>query len=371
MSGSRGWTRRLAWVERLSGVEPSSLDIEWFSESRSEEIGRGLAEALTGNGPPGYPLLPAALGACREHDVVALAGLPSRLDRRGRAPYRPTLFADASRPEQAWLAFEPTTPPIYWVPAGTSARSLAAARAAYEVRGYPHEHGLRARGRWFVGHEEELGVDFGSLADALGNRACVDGLAWGTEHDLDPWGDRVRGGALGHSLEARRNLAQRADAMVAVSVRTVFSGSVVTLRTFEGFLSVEARYRPSAHPEAVRALNERLGAAFPEDLPMDVVAPLFGLPMSARPPIEELLRDPREERWRVHALSFALLAFDDLSAMQWLLHDALGASAERRGLAAELAHRFELHADLLRMLTSETDPALREELLLLTALGAS
>ncbi|MEZ4339736.1 MAG: hypothetical protein R3B82_24210 [Sandaracinaceae bacterium] len=352
------------WLEPLYLADDT---LDWLSESTSAERTSALEGALSVPGAPDHPLFAPVLERCRQRRPLALAQAPEVVDRRGIHAYRPTLWLDRAAPEQLWLGFDADTAPFFWEPAGADGAALGAtvARLAGEVR---HELDLDRHVRLFVGHVEQLGGGLEDLVTTIGARPGVDGLRWGTEPAFDPWPARWSGNMIAFQMRSAEVLAQRPDALPAISTRTVHSGSVITARDFAGFLTVDVRYA-SGHRGAA-GLASLEGNPFPVDLPMDALAALFGLPLHAARAMRDACAERSDEHFRYDAGAYAAMCFDDLAEMQWLLHDVLTGDADRRALAAELADRLELVGELLRLLARERDPVARQRLMDLTHVGA-
>jgi hypothetical protein len=374
------WKDRPAWVDGLYLSKPSSdgggrFGLEWLSEAASRNLAEDIRKRLREDGA-GYGLAPAVLEPMMAAPFLPLAHLPTRQDRRGMVPYRPTVFADLSRPEQAYLGLDALTPPLYWFGAGTTRESLEDAWAPYAPTRLPSRLELRREQRVFVGSARELG-DLASLSDALVMRPGIDSLRWGTAYDDDPWRDRVEGNLLAVMSMSRDVERQRPSALEALSSRTVFSGSIVTLTTFEGFYALSLRYQPIDHALVYGPINERFGTRFAGDVPLDAFMALTAFPgFGTAADIEVTLKDPRERANHIgDAVIYALLCHDDLRRLSWVVREPLAAPGaegkDLRRVAAQLAYRFELQAELCAMLESERDPDLSAMLLEMTRLGGA
>jgi hypothetical protein len=378
MAPEHWWKERPGWVDALYLATPDSkgdgrFGLEWLSEAASRSLAKDVRKRLREDGA-GYGLDPAVVEPMLASPFLPLAHLPTRSDRRGMVPYRPTLFADLSRPEQAYLGFDALTPPLYWLGAGTSRESLERAWAPYSPERLPSRLELRRERRFFVGSARELG-ELSALSDALVMRPGIDSLRWGTAYDDDPWRERVEGHLLAIMSMSRDVERQRPSALEALSCRTVFTGSLVTLTTFEGFYALSLRYAPVDHASVYGPLNERFGVRFPTDVPLDAFMALAAFSgFATADDMETTLKDPGERAHHIgDAVIYALLCHDDLRRLSWVVREPLAVPAaegkELRRVAAQLAYRFELQAELCAMLETETDPELSAMLLDMTRLG--
>lgn len=372
MKPAHWWKERPRWVDALRDAP----DLDWLSESTSEKLAQQMRAELLEGGGAGYGLAPEVVAASLERPVVPLARLPERSDRRGMIPYRPTLFGDPARPEQAWIGLDALTPPLLWIDAGTTPESLRAVWAPYALASLPARRELPRERRYFVGSPQQLG-ELEPLADALAHRPGLDTLAWGTVRDDDPWADRVDANALVMARVNDEVRRQSPAALPALTMRTVFTGSLVTLTLFEGCYTLTLRYRPCGHAALYERLNAQFGTRFPTDLPVDALMALTAFPtqMTAED-FEALLVDPNEASARIgDAVTYAALCFDDLRRLRWLVRDVLNvpgeAGADLRRAAAQIADRLDLVTELCAMLEAESDPALLEMLHDMTAMGGA
>ncbi len=223
-----------------------------------------------------------------------------------RAPLRPPSatplwLINTDAPDRLWLALSDTLSPLLWVDAGSTAERVRRTLDEHLVPQAVPEAELSGRVRLFAGRDDGAGLahfEHHFAADAF-----CDGLVWGTASPGDPYLDEPFSdamarpeGALTYLLRRQEAMAQMPGELPVVSVRTRLSKSVLRAEAHGDHLVVEARYRPArAAAPALRRWNEVVGADYPDDLPLDVVAALapFG-PASAAQVLAELLAEPGE-----------------------------------------------------------------------------
>lgn len=375
MARQHWWQDRPAWFDALHASEPGLGWIE--DEAEARQIVARIAEPyLEGGGPSGYFLADAHVADVRarwmEGDaIVPLAQLAERTDRRGLIAWRPTLFADRTRPESLHWALDERMPPIFWVDAGTDAASVRAAFAPYAPGRLPWRPAMYRSTRFFVGAEAALDIGIEGLVGWLAQKPLVDGLEWGSAHIDDPWADRVEAGALVIARAAADHSLQAPGALPSTSVRTALGGSHLTVASFEGFLTVEARYAPAPHGSTLAFLHAMYGVPNVPELPIDVAVALFGMRLSNADALFAQLRSPDARPARgAYAMALTALLHDDARRLGALL-DELAADPETRAAAIELSVRLDLSSRLYAMLATETDPDLRARLLEATSLGGA
>ncbi len=323
----------------LLARDQASLDIGVHFVDR--ESARALEAGLsTGpNAPRGVlpgPKVWPALADGRAFLAVAQSFVrPTRSAYDG--PGIATWFAHPERPGKLFLCMHPRIPAFLWPEVDATVDAIARALDPYREQlavEEPRSDDLRCRLRLFVGSSavpspysgklEEMGFHtFGRVAVSS---PFLERQAWRGAVAQDPHVYFVdRGGFDG--IVAERKAGQHDEQRPPMeSYRTRQSRSIFTIEQHRAGWVVDVRYRPSPHPAQTRALNERFGTRFPEDLPLDC----FGLVMHFDPAFtaEDLMPSiqpdlPPNERWRVHALGA-------------LMHESLALDAWLRGLPPEL-----------------------------------
>jgi hypothetical protein len=223
-----------------------------------------------------------------------------------RAPLRPPSttplwLINTDAPDRLWLALSDTLSPLLWVDAGATAERARGTLDEHLVPQAAPEEELPGRLRLFAGRDDGAGL--GHFERHFAADAFCDGLSWGTWSERDPYLDPCFAesmarpeGALSYLLGRQQSMAQLPGQLPVVSVRTRLSKSVLRAEAHGDHLVVEVRYRPTrAGAPALRRWNEVVGADYPDDLPLDVVAALapFG-PASAAQVLAELLTEPGE-----------------------------------------------------------------------------
>jgi hypothetical protein len=260
------------------------------------------------------PAMWQALGDSAAYVVVAEA-----LTRDPRTAYvgpaRARLLVHPDRPSRIALCLSPNIPAFLWPEASADVEGIAMLLAPYRRTLHvdePRLCDLPRSIRLYVGRTEvpspytgELEeMDFHTFSRVAVMSPFLESYGWGSEHREDPHRGFVDRGRLDGMLAHRQTAAMDPQRVPSESYRTMHSRSIITLeQTRMGFV-IEAKFRPSPHPDAVRALNARFETSFPEDLPLDCVGVLMHFAGSLT--AEELVRSidpglPQEEWWRLHA----------------------------------------------------------------------
>jgi hypothetical protein len=216
----------------------------------------------------------------------------------------PLWFINTDTPDRLWLALSDTLSPLLWVDAGSTAERVRRSLDEHLVPQAVPEADLPGRLRLFAGRDDGAGL--AHFERHFASDAFCDGLVWGTASEHDPYleapfADSMSNpeGALTYLLGRQQSMTQMPGELPVASVRTRLSKSVLRAEAHGDHLVVEVRYRPSraasAASAAIRRWNEVVGADYPDDLPLDVVAALasFG-PASAAQVLAELLSEPGE-----------------------------------------------------------------------------
>lgn len=266
-------------------------------------------------------------------EVALAAGSPPAL-----------LLCPVAAPTQLRVALTAAQPPPLWLPAGTSAESLAAALLPYREVAVPSRLQLPLPRRLFVGHTESLGAGFAELVARLAAHPAVEPAAWGSAYPDDPWPRPLPEAlpAAARELLGRHYAAQAPDLPRSMTFVSRWSRSLLSLEDHAGAL----------------VLAIAPGRAAPEAEPSPASSP-------ADPPLAGL---PADVRWALRGLPTAsaaeLLACLQPSPPGQPLSPVAGAAAGDRvtallGLAAIFAGDLQL-IEVLRSLSSATsDWALR------------
>ncbi|MDI3281975.1 hypothetical protein [Polyangium sp. 15x6] len=379
---SHWWKERKPFLDALfaetagDSGQPGKTGWAWLSEQQSREASARIQGTEESEEAPLGAWIPAeAHEACFEmlEGVVPLA---TRADLRGdrwmRKIHNPTLFGDPARPDQLWIALHETAPPPLWIPAGTTADSLAAAFTPYvwpETQDpLPSVIGLPRSVRIFLGTETEMGADFDTIVRFFQGLPMTDSLPWGTRFVADPWPDHPTGIALvGAGYRMPENMEQAEGAVSSITMRSRRLGAAISVSTQQKFCVLEVRYAPVAH-ESILPLLTRILPGLPKGLPSDMPADALAVVARFRGyQADELLgfvRNPEEEpSLGYHGMACLATMGDDGAAVRTLLAELGGRGDPRqRDLGYQLAsiarHKRFLHEAVLR----ETDADKREAL---------
>jgi hypothetical protein len=377
------WKERAQWLDGLyaatageTGGEAERKGFIWLSEHESRDMAARLRQDLDGDASTlaGW-IHEDAHEACRAALARAVP-LAHRgelcADRWARKLQSPMLFGDPARPEQIWLALDGTMPPPLWIPAGTTAASLAEAFAPYahpeldaplpSVLAMPHRICV------FIGTEQGFGADFDQLAGFVQSLPGTDSLPWGSRFMDDPWPARPTGIALiaaGHQMPEKT--AQLDGAVPTMTVRSRRLGAAITVAALGHFYTLRIHYTPVAHASVVGALRQIMPgrtAGLPLDMPVDALSVLarFGGMQAAE--ALAAMRDPAEQD-NLGFFAMATLAAlgDDGASVRALLRELIARpSPAERGLGYELASLARQTRILHEALLHETDPENRAAL---------
>ena len=310
-----------------------------------------------------------------------LAEGPYLLDRRTHGQYvRAQLWYDPERPGEAWLDIG-LVPSILWLPAGTTSSSVAKACHPYFHAEHPKRVELSRARRWMTGipstvlydvmtgrsfPDEKLPAEEAvfALAKQLILDPALEGWWWGSAHDEDPFPavfpPNTGGARLTSLLESATR--QNPERIPSCSFRTRWSGAVVTGEChFDYFLVLEARYSPVPNSRTIGDLNRQFETAFPEDLPVDVVAALLGRHLGTAEAIEaEVLAPGMDSPSLLHALAAVLHGDARLSDV--LRRAADSEHRRQREAVAQIAYRYGPRALLEEMWERESDSGLKGRL---------
>ncbi|MDI1482534.1 hypothetical protein [Polyangium sp. y55x31] len=348
--------------------QPGKSGWVWLSEQQSREASERIRSAEESEAPLGAWMPPEAHEACVEmlEGVVPLATRGDlRADRWMRKIHNPMLFADPARPDQLWIALHESAPPPLWIPAGTTADSLAAAFAPYawpETQDpLPSVVGLSRSVRIFIGTETGMGADFDTIVRFFQGMPMTDSLPWGTRFSEDPWPDRPTGIALiGAGYRMAENMAQAEGAVPSITMRSRRLGAALSVSSMEQFCVLEVRYTPVAHESILPLLTQLLPGlpkGLPSDMPVDALAVVARCRGYQADALLEFVRDPEEvSSLGYHAMGCLAVMGDDGAAVRTLLAELGGRDDPRqRSLGYHVAsvarHKRFLHEALLR----ETD----------------
>ncbi|MDI1444245.1 hypothetical protein [Polyangium sp. 6x1] len=371
---SHWWKERKPFLDALfaqtagDSGQPGKTGWVWLNEHESGEAAARIQSAEDEDAPLAAWIPQEAHEDCYGmlEGIVPLATRGGvRGDRWMRKIHNPTLFADPARPDQLWIALHETTPPPLWIPAGTTADSLAAAFAPYAwpetEEALPQVVGLPRSVRIYMGTETGMGADFDTIVRFFQNMPGTDSLPWGTRFAEDPWPDHPTGIALvSTGYRMGENMAQVDGAVPSITMRTRRLGAAITVSSMEKFCVVEVRYAPVAHESILPLLTQLLPdlpKGLPSDMPVDALAVLSRLRGYQADALLAFVRDPEEApSLGYHAMACLAVMGDDGAAVRTLLAELGGREdPEQRRLGYHFAslarHKRFLHEALLR----ETD----------------
>jgi hypothetical protein len=158
-------------------------------------------------------------------EVTLAAGSPPAL-----------LLCPVAAPTQLRVALTAAQPPPLWLPAGTSAESLAAALLPYREVAVPSRLQLPLPRRLFVGHTESLGAGFAELVARLAAHPAVEPEGWGSAYPDDPWPRPLPEAlpAAARELLGRHYAAQAPDLPRSMTFVSRWSRSLLSLEDHAG-----------------------------------------------------------------------------------------------------------------------------------------
>lgn len=380
------WKARPAWLDPLRAAEVGESGGEgkdgwtWLSERQSREVKGRARKAHEGDARELHGWIHEDVhDRCREM-IARAVPLAQRggffADRGMRKIHNPTLFGDPSRPEQAWLALDEAMPAIFWVPAGTTAASLA---EAFEPYALPEREGplprvlsLPRSVRIFVGTDRDMGATFEQIADYFRSLPGTDSLPWSERFMDDPWPARLTG--LAAATAGYRMAEMTAPIEGAVPRRTVRTrrlGAAISVQWMDGFCVIEVQYAPVAHASLIDALASvipEMPKGLPPDLPVDALTVLARCRGKQAGELLAAVRDPGEREYLgYHAMSYLAVLGDDGDRKRALLRELLARpDVEGRRIGFQLASTAHearvMHDALLAEHDADTREAMRRHL---------
>lgn len=321
----------------------AALGVWLLDRASAEKAHEGLEK-----GPrPALGVLPGpsmwdALGDAAEYTVIA-----DTLTRVSRTAYagasRALLLVHPARPGRVSLCLDPGIPAFLWPEDSADVEAVSRLLAPYRRTLFvddPRMNDLPRSLRLYIGHGAAVpspytgeleALDFHTFSRVATTSPFLESHGFGSEHREDPHRAFVDRGGLDGMLALRRAAGMDPQRVPMESYRTMHSRSILTLEQHRSGFVLEARYRRGPHPEAVRAVNQRFGTSFPDDLPLDCVGVLmhFQGALTAEALVASVHPElPADEWWRIHAAGA-------------LLHGSLALDAWLSGLPevfAEEAH---------------------------------
>jgi len=295
--------------------------------------------------------------------AVPLAGGPVRTRRIGRVVTRMVLVFDPDDPEHLYVSLCDVLPAVLWARAGTTADEVRAALRGYLVDSPTPVAELPCTLRVVKRLAPELDhAMHRRIVEA--HELWLDDAPWGSWYDDDPWPEEsaTPGMSLLHAM-LERTLRDHGGRFPAVSYRSLWSRSVLRVERHPFDLWVfELRYAPARDAAAMIRINELLGARFPVDLPVDLMASLLRDDSLTRLELDEALtRGP----WL--PLDLAMLSAlepGEATTLEALRRgfDQLAGDIDRVWALAEIAVQYRYEALLFELAATTTDPELRASL---------
>lgn len=346
------WATSLAGDARLL----SELGLRWFSEPEREAI-RDEWRAAWVQAPFDEPFHGECLA--RLERCLPLAVGPTRARRLTKAPSSLAVVFDPEAPDVAWLSLSSTIPSLAWADGGASAEALREAFARYTQ---PLDLPLSAlEERTRIVKDIASIKDVGLLAETI--LACepwVDDALWGSASNDDPWIGHVDEGALTLSVRSRRAALQAQGVRPSLSLRTLWSRSVLKIEQHPfGLWVFELRYRPSRDARALVTLGS-IGRLLPSDLPVDLAASVLRASSVTRALLTGAPRPFGEAS--DYALCCALDAGDPQTT--FFLREAIDAWRDdpRLGDLCDVLDVYGYRSLLREAASVTTDPSLREQI---------
>jgi hypothetical protein len=346
-----GRPRDLAWIPaEVRALEADArLGLVLIEEADSAELSAEFPEG--DSAPMGVlpgPTMWGALGDARRHRVVGQSLV--RPSRSGYDEGEVLWWAiDPAAPGRIFFCANPRIPAFLWPSAALDPDEILAILAPLRrtlTTVDPETKDLPRSLRWFLGSWQSIGVPspytgelepmslhgFARIAVAS---PFLESLQWGSEQIEDPFVHFVDRGGLDAAVALRRNGGYHPERVRSESYRLRHSRSVFVLEQHpQGFVA-DVRYVPERNEAQVRAINERFGTRFPEDLPLDAIGVLMHFHDAAdaaslraslaavsgpaeRGATQSGAEDglPEDERWRLYALGALLHPTPELDA--WL-----------------------------------------------------
>lgn len=364
-----------AWFQALR-ADPrlQEASVAWLGARERDEETSQLREQFNGGFYPMGSLWSDALFEASREAVThaTVVGVGPSIHERSLIDRQVFFVIDDRRPDQLVMALTREGPAALWIPCGSSADSVLAKLS--EI--WPTRSDTRATFpktvRLFGGYLASLAVPSpysGGLEQAGPHELARHWTMspwmlhehWGSRQLDDPWPARIppQPAFAVKTVAFQREVQLQEDGGVCSwTRRTTFSRSYVTFELHRCELYViEVRYQPSTNGAAIEALNQRFGATFPTDLPLDVVGALIGFGHQTVEPLRDAMATAPSVA--PYLVVLAALLCHDLVALRALLREHLRSSDPAVvATCANLAITYNLEFILEEMLLAGVEDAL-------------
>lgn len=175
--------------------------------------------------------------------------------------------------------------PIYWYEFSSKNSFINGFDKKYDTYNQKiYNYNLEKNCCGYIGNQETLPLSIYDLENHfLLNKNC-EKLIWGSLWMDHPFRDKYMEKTLTYQENITltgQAMRQEEDDTYSVSVRTMFSKSLITLVLFENELLINIEYTPisiNTHTSQIKYINEHFKTNFKHDLPIDVVSVLQNIP---------------------------------------------------------------------------------------------
>lgn len=132
----------------------------------------------------------------------------------------------------------------------------------------------------FIGNEDILNVSIHDIENHFILNKNTDNLIWGSMWNDHPFRYKYMKKRISHIeniIFTGQAMRQENEDLYSVSVRTAFSGSIITVRDYNGTFVTEINYNPIQTPQ-IENINEKLGRKYSCDFPIDVCMAIINFP---------------------------------------------------------------------------------------------
>lgn len=215
----------------------------------------------------------AEAGHLRIERSIPVGGGLTRRRRVSGAEDAVVLWLDRAE-DQLFAGFTLVFPPAMWLPLGTTAASVAAALAPYDVSEAAAVPSLPCVRRWLKQADPSQRESIERVCDQW--EPWLDDATWANAHADDPWSEwREARDVIERSAQLREAARERPGRIASTSFRTLWSRSVLTIEYHPFHCVFAARHAPFTPSLPFAVLEDLVGDAVPPDVPLDVVASLL------------------------------------------------------------------------------------------------
>jgi hypothetical protein len=171
--------------------------------------------------------------------------------------------------------------PLFWYSFPSKKKFLTHFDQLYEIynpQAYKLEYTHKIRG--FIGTDKILSLNIHDLENHFLLNSFTEKLIWGSKWIDHPFrGEYIKKNVsnVDSILYTGQAMRQLNDSIYSVSVRTLYSKSIITINEYEGAFILEIKYEP-IESHQINQINELFGRKYTVNLPIDVIITLINFP---------------------------------------------------------------------------------------------